>query len=37
MEKSILIFLAANIIATITNLLISVRMIKGNKLTNKNN
>lgn len=30
-EKYILIFLLANIIATITNLLISVKMIKENK------
>lgn len=37
MEKYILIFLVANIIATITNVLISVRMIKENKLIKKNN
>lgn len=32
-ERFILIFLVANIIATITNVLISVRMIKENKST----
>lgn len=37
MEKYILIFLICNIIATITNVLISVKMIKENKSTNKNN
>ncbi|SCJ86617.1 Uncharacterised protein [uncultured Clostridium sp.] len=37
MEKYILIFLVANIIATITNVLISVRMIKENKSIKKNN
>lgn len=37
MEKYILIFLVANIIATITNVLISVRMIKEKKSIKKNN
>lgn len=36
-EKYILIFLIANIIATITSVLILVRMIKENKSTKKDN
>ena len=34
MEKYILIFLAANIVATMTNLLVSVKLIKDNKPIN---
>ena len=34
MEKCILIFLAANIVATISNLLVSVKLIKDNKSIN---